>query len=92
MPSRSAPVRTETLNRLEIAELFEQDPSTRADGGFQSCLVKLQGQCDRSSGKIELDAADLERIPRYAFDYENGGWQNRLMAIFGRVLGKTLGR
>lgn len=80
------------LNSAEIDCLFRQNPSTKKDGGFQSLLVKLQKQTNRSTGVISLNARDLERISRYAFDYGNGGWENRLLGIFSRNLGKSLGR
>ena len=84
--------RTITLNQKEIALLLRQDPATEDDGGFQSLMVKLQRQLDGQSNEISLYEDDLEKIPRYAFDYKNGGWQNRLTGIFGRTLGANLGR
>lgn len=81
-----------TLSAAEIAILFRQDASTKEDGGFQSLLVSLQEKINRTTGVIDLSESDLERIPRYAFDYGNGGWENRLVGIFGRVLGNRLGR
>jgi predicted GNAT superfamily acetyltransferase len=80
------------LTPEELAELFKQAPETRKNGGFQSLLVGLQMKVNRSTGTLWLDAQDLERIPRYAFDYGRGGWENRLLRIFGRSLGPTLGR
>ena len=80
------------LNAAEMAVLFTQDPATARDGGFQSFLVRLQGKCDQTTGKILLSGDDLEKIPQYAFDYKNGGWQDRLLAICGRSLGSNLGR
>lgn len=76
----------------EVAVLFRQDPATRDDGGFQGFLVRLQEKTNRATGEITLDDEDLERIPRYAFDYKQGGWEDRLKAIFGRGLGEGLGR
>jgi hypothetical protein len=37
-----------------------------------------------------MNLSDEERgcICRYAFDYGNGGWENRLRQIFGRHLGE----
>lgn len=80
------------LNANEIEALFRQPTETKQDGGFQSLLIKLQTKTDMSTGKLQLTDDDLERIPRYAFDHKNGGWQNRLRSIFGRVLGPDLGR
>lgn len=81
-----------TLTPAEINVLFRQNPTTSQDGGFQGFLVSLQNRIDRTTGEIDLTPQDLERIPRYAFDYGNGGWENRLVDIFGRVLGHRLGR
>jgi hypothetical protein len=81
-----------TLNNEELAILFQQDPSTKGDGGFQSFLVSLQRKIDHNTRTINLTDDDLEKIPRYAFDYTNGGWQTRLLGIFGHALGSRLGR
>ena len=77
------------LRQQERILLFKQDPFTKGKGGFQALLVKLQSQTD-SSGRLFLSNQLLERISRYAFCYGNGGWENRLVAIFGRVLGSGL--
>jgi hypothetical protein len=81
-----------TLNPGEIMVLFRQNPETSHDGGFQGFLVSLQNRINRTTGELELSAQDLERIPRYAFNYTRGGWETRLIEIFGRVLGARLGR
>jgi len=80
------------LTEEERIILFRQDPETASDGGWQSLLVKLQNEYDPATMLITLDATDLERIPRYAFDYRNGGWESRLIGVFGRQLGPRLGR
>jgi hypothetical protein len=77
-----------TLNEAEMEVLSRQDPRTRRNGGYQSLLVRLQKNTDRSTGALTLTATDLERIPRYAFDYGNGGWEGRLMGIFQRHLAR----
>ena len=78
------------LQTDEMDELSRQDPKTKGDGGFQSLMVSLQKKLDKTSGKLSLSAEDMEKIPRYAFEYKNGGWQNRLMTIFSRTLGSGL--
>jgi hypothetical protein len=80
------------MNAGEIAELDRQNPATKNRGGFQSMLVGFQLGLDRSSGRLTLSDRDLEQIARYAFDYQNGGWQRRLKRIFERTLGPELGR
>ena len=80
------------LNAAELAALDKQDPATEKDGGYQTLLVGLQSRVNRATGELVLTGRDLERIPRYAYDYKRGGWQNRLERIFGRTLGPNLGR
>lgn len=86
------PMQTVCLTQEEIAILDRQDASTGQDGGWQALLVKLQHGVDRATGCIDLGAQELEQIPRYAFDYGNGGWEDRLRGIFERSLGAGLGR
>lgn len=77
------------LNKNELARLF--DPAgTRGQGGFQTLLASLQARTDRNTGALTLTHEDLERISRYAFDYGNGGWEDRLKDIFARSLGSDL--
>jgi hypothetical protein len=81
-----------TLNAAEIAEIDKQDPATASDGGFQGLMVSLQKRINRATGLLRLYPDDLQRIPMYAFDYKNGGWEDRLIRAFGRALGPNLGR
>ncbi len=85
-------MRTVNLTPAEIHVLDRQDPVKGPDGGWQTLLTRLQGKVNRTIGELVLDAQDLEQIPRYAFDYGNGGWEDRLLGIFGRTLGPRLGR
>src|SRR5437867_1557286 len=80
------------LNADEIAALDQQNPSTARDGGFQSFIVGLQHKLRRGTSEIILDDQDQENIAHYAFDFKQGGWQTRLVKIFGRELGSQLGR
>jgi hypothetical protein len=80
------------LNADEIAELDRQNPASAKDGGFQAFIVRLQGHVRRGTQEIILSDDDQENIARYAFDYQQGGWQDRLVTIFGRTLGAELGR
>lgn len=81
-----------TLNQAEIAILDQQDQGTSDKGGYQQLMVRLQNKLNRTTGVLDLDDADLEKIPRYALDYRDGGWEDRLKAVFGRTLGSNLGR
>jgi len=80
------------LNAQEIELLFRQDPITKGRGGFQDLLIRLQQKTDPNTEVLLLSADDLEQVPRYAFDYGNGGWEDRLKSIFERNLGPKLGR
>lgn len=81
-----------TLLPAELEILFRQDPATKDDGGWQRLLVTLQELTDPDTGEIQIAARIMKRIQRYAFDYGNGGWENRLTSVFGRTLGPMLGR
>ena len=81
-----------TLSNVEVTELLRQEQNTASDGGFQRLLVKLQEQLNLETKELQLDDNDLRRIPKYAYDYGQGGWQNRLELIFSRTLGPRLGR
>lgn len=80
------------LNDDEIELLDKQDPETAKDGGFQGMLVGFQGALRRGTKELKLSDEDIERIAHYAFDMGNGGWENRLIGIFSRELGQSLGR
>ena len=80
------------LTPEELELLDRQDPSTASDGGFQKMLVDFQKRVRRGTSELKLTDDDIERIAKYAFDFKNGGWQNRLVGIFGRALGPNLGR
>ena len=84
--------RSVILNEQEIATLDIQPQSTANDGGYQSFMVQLQSRLDRTTHKLTLNDNDLARIPKYAYDYGQGGWQNRLETIFRRTLGPRLRR
>lgn len=78
------------LDASEMTSLLQQDPDTRKAGGFQSLLVGLQDRLNKTSGYLTLTDDDLEHIHRYAFTYTEGGFQARLVKIFGRTLGPQL--
>lgn len=80
------------LNEDERSALFVQNPASARDGGFQSLMVRLQHQYRPGSQELRLSDEDIEAIQRYAFDFKQGGWQTRLLTIFGRNLGPALGR
>jgi hypothetical protein len=77
------------LDRRETDELFRQDPATAKDGGFQSFIVRLQKQYRTGTQEIGLDDDDIEQIREYAANSNHGGWQARMLRIFGRVLGPS---
>lgn len=82
-------MRTVILNADEQAILARQDPDSGGDGGWQGLLVALQALV-QPDGSVNLTDALMERIQRYAFNYGNGGWETRLLGIFGRTLGPRL--
>lgn len=81
---------TVTLNESELEILYRQKSSEKKKGGWQSLLVTLQELTNEETGEITLPAIILEKISRYAFDYQQGGWEDRLRGIFQRTLGPAL--
>jgi hypothetical protein len=79
-----------TLNDSELELLRRQDPTTEQDGGYQQLLVTLQGEVEDDTNRIFLTRPVRARIRRYAFHYRQGGWQDRLVAMFSRHLGPHL--
>jgi hypothetical protein len=76
------------LNADELAELNRQP---QGSGGFQSLIKRLQSQVNPATREVRLTDTDVEELQHYAFDFKQGGFQDRLVAIFGRVLGSKLG-
>lgn len=85
-------MRTVFLDEFELDALDREVQDTESNGGLQRLLIRLQLKVDRSTGCLHLDARDLEQISCYAFEYGNGGWEDRLKSVFERTLGPELGR
>ena len=73
------------LDNDEIAELMRP---IVGQGGWQGLLERLQALLDQATGEMNLSDEERGCICRHAFDYGNGGWENRLRQIFGRHLGE----
>lgn len=90
-PTTKATTMKIKLTYGELKELLRQDPESAGGGGFQSYLVQLGYRVDDNSGELDLDNDDLKRIGKYVTEYGRGGYQNRILKIFGRTLGAALG-
>jgi len=55
-------------------------------------MRRLQAQVNPATKTIKLTDDDLANIPRLAFDYGQGGYEDRLLKAFTRELGPNLGR
>jgi hypothetical protein len=77
------------LNADEIKELDRQSPG---EGGFERLIRRLQKQLNHATSTLKITDDDLEKIQNCALDYKTGGFESRLQAIFGRLLGPKLGR
>jgi len=49
------------------------------EGGYQDLMRKVQRNL--TDGTLHLDAEDLEKIPRYAEEYGQGGFEERLSPL-----------
>jgi ABC-type hemin transport system ATPase subunit len=77
------------LNQGEMNALMQR---VNGQGGIQTFIRRLQGKLRPATGEIRLDDKDLENIPHYAFDYGQGGFEQRIIDAFKRELGELLGR
>jgi len=57
--------------------------NVQGQGGFQNLVSSIQGSLDEDDGTLELDETQQERIPRYARDYGQGGWEDELGSMVG---------
>ncbi len=85
-------MRTVFLTDREVTALVRRDAGNESDTGWRGLLIRLQQKVDRSTGRLHLDARDLEQIPHYAFDCGNRDWEARLRVVFESSLGPALGR
>ena len=60
-----------------------KEGNTDGEGGFQNLIGSLQDSLDEEEGTLTLDEEQQERIPRYARDYGQGGWENQLEDMVG---------
>jgi hypothetical protein len=67
------------LSQDAESALLEEDSGT---GGFQSLLKNLRERYDLGTKALILDSRDVERIKRYAKDYGQGGWEEKIKRIF----------
>lgn len=79
-------MKTVILNEEELEVLYRPN---EGQGGYQGLLTDLQDRT-AADGTLPLTDDHLEKIPRYAFEYGNGGWEDRLTRIFKRTLGPRL--
>ena len=86
----STPAVVLPLDAAEYELVCRQDPATKTDGGYQSLLVTLQTITEEGTMRMTLPVHLIPRIRKYAFDYGNGGWEDRLTGIFSRHLGPGL--
>jgi hypothetical protein len=81
-----------TFIDLTVDELEILNQPVNGQGGLQDFMRRLQAQVNTATKTIRLTDEDLASIPHHAFDYGQGGFEARLVNIFGRELGPNLGR
>lgn len=64
-------------------ELATLNIKPEGQGGFQGLLEKLQNSVDKDTGRIYVSQDDVARIKDYHNKYGGGGFQGRLVHIFG---------
>lgn len=74
----------------EVKEIFKQDPREKSLGGFQSFMCDLRNRItvdfETEIFYIRLNDEVIGKAKRYAYDYQNGGWQGRIERSLGRFL------
>ena len=84
--------RVKSDDELNAEEFAELNRDVNGSGGFENFMRGLQKLTTTSVKTIKLTETDIENVQHHAFDYEQGGWENRLLKIFSRTLGPRLGR
>ena len=71
------------IHFLELNEDEAKELNRRVNGvgGFEGFLRRLQKKLNPATRTLKLDDKDLIDIPHYAFDYKQGGFESRLLAI-----------
>lgn len=54
-------------------------------GGFQTLIIKIRSQYSEQREELHLDKADIERLYRYAKEYGEGGFQDRIQVLLERL-------
>lgn len=67
-----------TPDQLEVLNIKPE-----GQGGFQGLIEKLQNNVDKNTGRIYVSQDDVVRIKDYHNKYGGGGFQGRLIQIFG---------
>jgi hypothetical protein len=80
------------LNESERAALRQWIRHGEPDDTLQRLLRQLDSFLDEQTGRMVLPDHVLEQVRMYAFEFNNRSWQARFVCIFGRELGRTLGR
>jgi hypothetical protein len=70
------------LNQNEADEIRKPTPGT---GGFQTLFEDLRKYKLDENNELTLTPDDIERIVRYALDYKEGGFQQRLQVIISAL-------
>lgn len=64
--------------RLTAEAIEHLSRPVRGSGGFQSLLRRLQANFDSATGELAISESDTEKLIRYAINYGQGGFQDRL--------------
>lgn len=74
--------------RVKLSESLLQrirEREVSGEGGFQELVRKLQKDCIKEDGYLELPSDLRQRVEHYAYAYGSGGWQNLLRELVAEI-------
>ena len=76
------------LTSGELAELMRHENGPFGEKGFAQFMAGICARIDETSGEVDIDRDDLEKITAYS----QNGHKRVLDRIFKRAIGDSLGR
>lgn len=93
-PITEYPIRVSKTSIPIVVDLTDQELEwiqrpVKGQGGFQSLMRRIQGQLN--GNRLIMPRAEGERLVRYAGDYKQGGFQDRIKTIADRIQEQLVG-
>ena len=76
------------LNSRQVTKLLNLDPAIEKKGGFQQFAIRLRKKLNPTTGVLDLNASDIEKVQGYISRYGRGGWQTLYRDICKQAIDK----